>query len=398
MIPLSSQILAKLLEREEKARAGVRSAPVALTNKDLADYRNGRVLLQAVQFEHDLTVLQQADVIAMERDRGGLICRITVRDYVALAAALGLPTRSALLDEATSVLGPFLAAHPVIGAVLARWRGLGKVRGTDVGDVLDWQSACLALTEVQLAGDVLRDVPIRALSTKLYKDSKRLERLAPLLDVLLQGDVDAEARYPDLVWQELGLIRDAQPARLAGRVTVRRLRNSGVLDSPYGAFDPESVRELVDVPSGVLTIENQANFHAAARAGADEPVLLMYTAGMPGPAWLAMYERLLGSIPVGVPIRHWGDVDEGGFRIASYLAAAAERAGHCLEPELMHPDQVPEEMRRPASAGTLARMAKYAEMVGWFAIAQRVQSAGFTMEQEAMLWRSDETMSSVAAA
>lgn len=51
-----------------------------------------------------------------------------------------------------------------------------------------------------------------------------------------------------------------------------------------------------------------------------------------------------------------------------------------LDVFLQHPDQVPEDMRRPASAGTLARMAKYAEMAGWFAIAQRVLSAGFTVE------------------
>lgn len=392
MTPLCSQVLGKLLEREEKARAGVRVAPVAVTKSDLSAYRNGRSLVQNELFEHDLNMLQQAGVIELERDRGGLICRITLMDYVALATALGKPTRYALLDRATNVLSSFLVSYPVLSVVLERWRGLGKVRGTDVNDVHDWYSACLALAEVKSAGDVFRDVPLRALSTKLYQDSKRLERLAPLLDVLLQGDVEAEARGADLVWQELGLIRDAQPARLAGRVTVRRLRNTGVLDSPYGAFDPESVREVIDIPRGVLTIENQANFHAAARARADEPVLLIYTAGMPGPAWLAMYERLLKSIPVGVPIKHWGDVDEGGFRIASYLAMAAKRMEHCLEPELMHPDLVPEEMRRPASAGTLARMAKYAEMAGWSEIAQRVLSAGFTMEQEGMLWLSADAV------
>jgi len=45
-----------------------------------------------------------------------------------------------------------------------------------------------------------------------------------------------------------------------------------------------------------------------------------------------MYQRLLSSIVAGTPVHHWGDVDEGGFRIASVLAKASTTVGHAFMP------------------------------------------------------------------
>ena len=98
-----------------------------------------------------------------------------------------------------------------------------------------------------------------------------------------------------------------------------------------------------------------------------------------------MYERLLVMVPAGTLIQHWGDVDEGGYRIASVLAEAAKRAGHTLNPWLMSPLDVPADSRVPAQEGTVSRMARYAQRAGWPDIAAAIQNTGFTMEQEALL-------------
>lgn len=45
------------------------------------------------------------------------------------------------------------------------------------------------------------DLPIREASARLFNDSKRIERLFVPVDVLLCGDVEAEAREPSDVWQ-----------------------------------------------------------------------------------------------------------------------------------------------------------------------------------------------------
>lgn len=383
MMPLSRELLFKLLERGEKQRAGLREAAVALTLNDLKEYRNSRTLLDAESFVSDMKEGERHGAVSLQYS-DGLIKRVEMVDFSVLAGWLDYTPREALVSEAIRSFSPYRAKIPVLDSVIASWRSMRKVRKTDLDMANDWVDACKArIAAIDLNGRV--DIALRAFSHRLFKDTKRLEKLSPMLDVLLQGDVEAEARHSSQVWQEMGLIRDSQPARLAGQVLIRRDRNSGVLDSPYAAFDPGSVLALESQPTAIRTIENQANFHAAARNGHNDPILLIYTAGMPAPSWIAMYERLLAMVTAGTPIQHWGDVDEGGYRIASVLAEAAKRAGHTLKPWLMSPLDVPADARVPAQEGTVSRMVRYAQRAGWPDIAAEIQNTGFTMEQEALL-------------
>ena len=132
-----------------------------------------------------------------------------------------------------------------------------------------------------------------------------------------------------------------------------------------------------------MTIENLTTFHSEAKRHCDEDVLLIYTAGMPSPNWRNMYIRLLKSVPSAIPVLHWGDVDEGGFRIAATLARDALSAGHTLQPWKMHPDDVPADVRRTATPYVLGRIRHFAEAAGWAALGAAV-SAGFTLEQEGL--------------
>jgi hypothetical protein len=132
----------------------------------------------------------------------------------------------------------------------------------------------------------------------------------------------------------------------------------------------------------VLTIENLTTFHVWARQNCDSDVLCIYTAGMPSPAWRDMYAKLLGGVPTGTPVHHWGDVDEGGFRIAAVLSRCAAEIGHALLPWKMHPADVPAPQRRPASARTVEQMVKYAGEAGWSQIARELADAKIVAEQE----------------
>lgn len=97
-----------------------------------------------------------------------------------------------------------------------------------------------------------------------------------------------------------------------------------------------------------------------------------------------MYSRLLSSVPSSVPVYHWGDVDEGGFRIAATLAATAANANHRLLAHTMSPADVPPDMRKPASERTVARIQHYAERAGWAELGAAIAAAKFTVEQEAL--------------
>ena len=83
-----------------------------------------------------------------------------------------------------------------------------------------------------------------------------------------------------------------------------------------------------------------------------------------------------------MPVHHWGDVDEGGFRIAAVLSRCAADAGHELLPWKMNPADVAESQRRPAPTRTVERMVKYAGEAGWGEIAQELADAKIVAEQE----------------
>jgi len=145
-----------------------------------------------------------------------------------------------------------------------------------------------------------------------------------------------------------------------------------------------NIKSLVSIPSMVLTIENPTTFHSEARRRCNEDVLLIYTAGMPNPPWRDMYARLLKSLPSTVPVYHWGDLDEGGFRIASVLASVAKESGHTLLAWRMHPEDVPVAHRRPASVSTTQKMVYFAKAAGWSSIADAIEESKFTVEQESL--------------
>ncbi|MGF6647353.1 Wadjet anti-phage system protein JetD domain-containing protein [Paraburkholderia sp. GAS82] len=389
MDTLATPLLTKLLHDGEKIVAGRRIRAASLTGTALREYAQSRSVHERDAFEATIRAAADAGAVSFDLEKGAgadrSIIRVTLRDVDRLADFLGRATRLSQVELARDVLEPLLGLYPVLDSVLERWRALRKVRGCGPESPKDWLDATEVLAHLAQTGEVNRtELPVREVSVKLFKNSKRIERLTIPLDVLLSGSIDAIPRQAAEVWYEIGLRREEQPARLAGAVRVRRSRVSGVLDEPYVAFSPSTVMGLNSTPDSVLTIENLTTFHTEASRRCNESVLLVYTAGMPSPAWRAMYERLLCDVPVGVPVMHWGDVDEGGFRIASNIAAVALRAGHQLLPFRMSPQDVPELLRREATEREVDRMSYFAQKAGWPDLATALVDAKFTVEQEAL--------------
>lgn len=381
--------LKKLLEIGDRSKAGVRSTRPALTKTHLADYQATRALTEKEAFEAAMKSAKAQGAVSLTWEKGygedGFIQRIELIDLDALAKLLGVETAASRLEKAAAQFATFLPEFSVLKDVLDRWASLKKVRTFGPDDAQDWIDAARVIRFMAVARENSTvDEPIREVSAQLFKDSKRIEKLAAPVDVLLTGDVDAEIRDPVDVWQEIGLFREEQPIRMAGRVTVARTRVTALLDEPYGAFSAPSVVGLASNPKLVMTIENQTTFHGEARRRCDEEVLLIYTAGMPTPAWRSMYIRLLKALPDSVPVYHWGDIDEGGFRIAAILAREAKSAGHILQPWKMSPYDVPTDRRVEARPHTLERIKRFATAAGWDSLGREVAEARFTAEQEAL--------------
>lgn len=386
MDPLAKKALERLLRAADKHAAGAAARAPALPPSMLADYHALRSLKKKEAFEATMAYGQAEGAVKIQRPRHdpqGLIERVDLVDALKLAALLGKIPHSLKVERAKQALDGYLPAHPVLIDVLSGWKALSKIRNTGPGDVAGWIMACDVVRycrdQVALGAT---ETPVRDASARLFKDSKRIESLVPRIDVLLTESVDDAARPEAEVLQELGLYREPQPVRLAGHIVVLRERGALPLDRPYCALPPSTVLGLVSVPRQVLTIENQTTFHVWARQHFDSDVLCIYTAGMPSPAWRAMYLRLLSMLPVSTAVLHWGDVDEGGFRIAAFLSQCAAEVGHTVLPWKMRPADVPESLRRVAPKRTLDRMVDYAAQAGWNDVAKELVEAGLVAEQE----------------
>ena len=388
MSELGRQLLKSLLASAEKSAAGQRTRAPALTASALKPYRDSRILREREAFEALLQAAADHGAISLFREQGyadGEVRRVDLVDLEALASFLNVTTQAAIIERAKADLGKYADTFPVIEALFAAWQSLKRVRGNGPEDVQTWLDAIRVIEHMRARRETrVADLPVREVSAPLFNDSKRIERLIPQLDVLLSGATDSPPRDAAEVLAEVGLGREERPALLAGGVIVRRQRVSALLDAPYAGFPAATVLGVDgEPPREILTIENLTTFHSEARQRSRERLLMIYTAGMPSPAWRAMYVRLIEAASQA-RLCHWGDVDEGGFRIAANLAEVARSCGRPLLPHRMSPQDVPIEVRRPASESTLARMRYFAIKAGWQALGEEIGLAGFTAEQEAL--------------
>lgn len=385
---IAKDLLAKLLDAGNKHAAGARARAPALTATHLKPYSDLRSWQQKQECDETFLAARDAGAVTLQRDKlnpkDGLIVRIDLVDVQALAHFLGRSTYTDQLAQTVAQLEPLKSDFPVVLAMIARWAGMTKVRGLGPQKAGAWIDAAKTIRACAARSHDAVAAPVREFSARLFLDSKRIEALTPQLDILLSGSIEASPRAASQVWQELGLFREEHPVLLAGHVHMARDRATGLIDAPYMGLPAATIRGVASTVIEVITIENKTTFHSEAKRRQDDKVLLIYTAGMPSPAWRAMYERLLGSLPPTTPIHHWGDVDEGGFRIASTIAAAALAAGFALQPYCMSPEDVPLKMRVRASALTLERIHHFACAAGWPELGQAMREAEFVAEQEAL--------------
>lgn len=261
---------------------------------------------------------------------------VRVLDVNALAGLLGVSTNVDQLGAAMEGLAPWLERYPRLAEVLQAWAALRRPRTLGPDSWRSWRDALQVLDA--LATKPGEDQVIRVLSGHLFSDTKRIEKLLPQLDVLSGEGLASRPRGKWEVLKTLGLVKQPLPLMVAGVGTI--LMHEGpncTIVQPYVGLAPRSVRGLAATPAWVLTIENLTTFHLAAegmKGRADG--MVVFTGGMPSPAWVAGFRQLTVDLPPSTVFYHWGDIDVGGFRIAARLQEVAVPAGVSLQPWLMN--------------------------------------------------------------
>lgn len=171
---------------------------------------------------------------------------------------------------------------------------------------------------------------LRALSIRLFGDSKRLESLAVRIASLCR-------RYdPGLLPagdHPLDMLREYGVERKAGLMSVR-----GKIDflSDGDCFlSTEGWRPFVGVPEdvavnwrieradarGVVTVENEESFSALCRLPTlPDDLIVVYTSGFSNRARVVFLRKLDAATGVSIPFFHWGDLDVGDFAFCSISA------------------------------------------------------------------------------
>lgn len=379
-------LLLGLLRAADATEAGVRRRTPSVTQHQLDDYRQSRSLQAKESFEAVMKDARDRGAISLawdrEHDPSAFIRRVELLDAVALARLLGQRLARDAHFEAAETLKPFGGRYPVIDQVLERWRQLKKVRGLGPEAAIKFVDAARALDYLKSQDTSESDLRLRVASMAIFGSSKELEELAVPIGVLRLASINEEPVLPPELWQELGLVKDPMPALLAGRVNVVRRSMAAFPDTPYVGLAPAAVLGVKGPVQRVLTVENLTSFHAEAERANENGLLVIYTGGTPSPAWRAMYGRILKTLPAGVRLEHWGDLDEGGLRISAVIARVCREHGMTLAPARMAPREVPAQFRVPATVETVAEMCYWARRAGWDALAEEIAQAKVTFEQE----------------
>lgn len=273
-----------------------------------------------------------------------------------------------------------------IVSISERWRHGSAAARVTSADAKRFVDAFRVLHAVDRAGGA--DVLLRRLSTQLFRDSKRIESLVGPLSYLLDwadDTVGADEEEVRDMFAEIGLVKFPQPMLLASAVAMSVLttKQAVPLVHPYVGLQPDAIGGI-QINAGcavrhVLTIENLATFNEMALAAPND-TLVIYTAGNPTPSWASAYRRIVLAIP-DARLLHWGDIDRGGFRIASRVASAAP-AGRSLALMHMTSGVHTGEFAVPAATTHVDEVVVRCRRNGWDNEALAMERAALFQEQE----------------
>lgn len=392
--------LEKLLRSAEAASAkekANRAITVRFTDKSFPTYLSISTHAEKEQCHGDLLLAMRHKAITIEWDdragEFGQIKRILLSDPEKLASFLGVVPRWDAVTIAATELSGYLKIFPVLNDVIDGWRRGLKPRGTSLANVNDWIDAARVISYRKMSSAL--DIPVRRISAHLTFDSKRVENLWDLIDVLLQGDIQLPQRNAEEVFGEIGIIKYPPTILISGDAKVLMQFDGQYQDMtitrPYIGIPPSAIGGFVirNSPVQLLTVENLTTFHElAATTHLTHCRVLLYTGGMPSPSWKKIYKVLLGALPVGSHVSHWGDIDAGGFRIASHLAQCCSEANKKLSLHMMGNGKCgfsnEDAVRRHLAVYEVAEIEKICHKWGWQPEYNWIANNKVAVEQESL--------------
>jgi hypothetical protein len=328
---LANEALEKLWGRGDRAtlKGSDRQPSLSLSENSFPKYFTLPSAGAKSDFHACLRDAERSGAITIEWDRragsDGQIKRLVLSSFAQLTAYLNRTSTQEVVNRAFAELIPW-ADDKRVAHLIDRWKNGKSPRGISSDRYADVVDALKVIDDRQ--GEAFLDESVRRVSARLFGDSKRIEKLVPIIDLLTATEGDSIARHPEAVLAFIGLKKYPIPFLVAGvGALILKDQSGGTTTAPvpypYVGYEPRVIRGYVGSPSYVLSVENLTTFHELAnnRAGKVDG-LIVYTGGFPSPSGIKAYQFVTSEVPPGTPIYHWGDTDLSGFRIAVQLAEA----------------------------------------------------------------------------
>lgn len=282
---------------------------------------------------------------------------------------------SAKLVDGLSLAPELTAAASQVADAWSRAKTWNSFAATDVERLRGAFMLAQAILEDRHIG-----VDYRTFSRRIAEDSKALERVesAVVRLVGLVFDLPPQAR-PREALRALGLERFAPPLLVAGPLHWDETDVSAMGLAYVGMPANEAHRiRFHRRPTHVLTIENFASFNRhVLEADIERSGVTIYVGGYPSLGTQDALRRIGTSLPEGVPLFHWSDIDIDG----AWIFQTVERAlGRPLMPHLMSVEIAERHGKATQAKKSLARRSADSAISG---LVDYLQSdAAKTVEQE----------------
>jgi len=397
MSKVAEKALARLLGLAENAACRVsgdadatRVVSLRFSEASFADYLQLPTHAAKAECNGLLQLAERAGAILIDWDTraaaGSRVDRIAVADKSKLAEIVGVTPRWEQMTQAELAFQAHQLRHPALLEVLGAWRRGVQARGTKAGDIANWLDAVAVVDACRAR--VGQDVPVRRLSASMFADSKRIESLSPVVDALVTGTLGGLSRDAEEVFAEIGLVKFPPTFLLAGDLTFELGAQHVRSVRPYIGLSPHAISSIRCAPAtwSVLTVENLTTFHElVARASECPGLVVVYTGGMPSPSWKRAFAILVAALPGGRKCFHWGDIDAGGFRIASHVAGVCDQAGAKLNLHSMAFGLTDSGvLRKVLSNAEVTEIERICEQWSWPAEAAAAAMVRAGVEQESM--------------
>ncbi|WP_019197724.1 Wadjet anti-phage system protein JetD domain-containing protein [Afipia birgiae] len=313
-------ILGTLLDRVERVPDRTRQP----AERAPADFPSAA---ERAAFDRLLADAERQGAISVVKGRGEaqhLTERIRLRDAVRLYEFLGrIPAveraRAAVSRLWASVAPKHTDAVGARDSIIDGW--LRGQRPFSISfEQADQAVEFITALDAVLARDPMDRRDLRTYSGQTTGNTKLLERYASrIINFLKQiGRLDADLSDNEAM-ASLGLEKFSQPVLLAGPVRLAGVDLAGLV---YVGLPPEQAPAIE--PAGairsIITIENLASFNRHVREALQADDVVVYTGGFPSRAVAAALVAI-SRWPGITRIHHWGDIDEGGLRIALHLTS-----------------------------------------------------------------------------